>query len=57
VSTAEVFDTTVTERRPGRQPVSERGLIDQVDAVWQALERLGDQTMRGVEGASVAEEG
>jgi hypothetical protein len=44
VPTSEVFDPTVIERRPGRQPLSDARLIDRVDATWQALERLGEQT-------------
>ncbi len=44
VSASEVFDTTVTDRRPGKQPVSDRSLIGRVESTWQALERLSDQT-------------
>jgi hypothetical protein len=46
---SQVFDPTVIERRPGRQPVSDRRLIDRVEATWQALEQLGDQTERIME--------
>lgn len=46
VSASEVFDPGSTDRRPGRQPVSDRRLIDRVDATWEALERLGRQTER-----------
>ena len=53
VPTSEVFDPTVTERRPGRQPLSDRRLIDRVDATWQALERLREQTQQMVEEATV----
>jgi hypothetical protein len=49
VPASEVFDPTVTERRPGRQPISDTRLIDRVEATWQALERLGEQTVRMVE--------
>jgi hypothetical protein len=55
VPVSEVFDSAVTERRPGRQPVSDRGLIDRVDAAWQALEKLSEQTVRSMEGTRVAE--
>jgi hypothetical protein len=53
VPTSEVFDPTVTERRPGRQPLSDRRLIDRVDATWEALERLREQTKQMVEEATV----
>ena len=46
VPTSEVFDPTVIERRPGRQPLSDGRLIDRVDATWRALERLREQTDR-----------
>ena len=55
VATSEVIDPTITERRAGRQPVSDRRLIDRVDATWQALERLGGQTGRTMEEATVQE--
>jgi hypothetical protein len=53
VPTSEVFDPTVIERRPGRQPLSDRRLIDRIDATWQALERLGEQTEQMTEEATV----
>lgn len=53
VPTSEVFDPTVIESRPGRQPLSDRRLIDQVDATWQALERLREQTEQMMEEATV----
>jgi hypothetical protein len=53
VPTSEVFDPTVTGRRPGRQPLSDRRLIDRVDATWQALERLREQTEQMIEEAKV----
>jgi hypothetical protein len=34
----------VVARRAGRQPVSERRLIDKVEATWRALEGLGRKT-------------
>ncbi len=55
VPVSEIFDPTVTERRPGRQPISDRGLIDRIDATWQALEQLSEQTQRIVEEATIAE--
>ena len=55
VSTSEVFDPDVTDRRTGKQPVSDRRLIDRIDATWQALEQLGKQTERMIEEGTVAE--
>ncbi len=55
VPASEVFDPTVTERRPGRQPISDRRLIDRIDATWHALEELSEQTQRIIEEATVAE--
>jgi hypothetical protein len=49
VPVSEVYDPTVTERRPGKQPISDRRLIARVDATWQALEQLGKQTERTIE--------
>ena len=46
VQTSEVFDSTVTDRRSGKQPISNRGLIDRIDATWQALEQPGKHTER-----------
>jgi len=46
VPASEVLDPTVTEKRPGRQPISDRRLIDRVEATWQALEQLGERTKR-----------
>lgn len=53
VPASEVFDPGSTDRRPGRQPVSDRRLIDRIDATWEALERLGGQTERMVREAAV----
>jgi hypothetical protein len=53
VPTWEVFDPTAIERRPGRQPLSDRRLIDRIDATWQALERLREQTEQMMEEATV----
>ena len=55
VPASEMFDPTVIERRPGRQPISDRRLIDRLDATWQALEQLSEQTRRITEEATVAE--
>jgi Sulfotransferase family len=44
VPVGEVFDPGITTGRSGKQPVSDRRLIDKVDATWQALEMLGTQT-------------
>src|SRR3712207_5826413 len=49
VAVSEVFDPTVTERRPDKQPISDRRLIARVDATWHALEQLGEQTERTIE--------
>jgi hypothetical protein len=46
VPASEVFDPTAIERRSGRQPISDRSLIQRIDATWQALEQLGEQTER-----------
>jgi len=46
VPTSEVMDSTLTERRPGRQPVSDTRLIERLEATWQALEELGERTER-----------
>jgi hypothetical protein len=53
VPISEVFDAAVTQRRSGRQPVSDRRLIDRIDATWQALEQLGKKTERIIEEATV----
>ena len=55
VPVSELIDPSVTERRSNKQPISDRRLIERVDATWQALERLGEQTARSIEGAEVAE--
>ena len=55
VPISEVFDTTVTARRHDRQPISDRRLIERIDATWQALEQLSEQTSRTIEEAAVAE--
>ena len=53
VAVAEIIDPTVTERRSGRQPVSDRRLIARVEATWRALEQLGGQTERTMEEATL----
>jgi hypothetical protein len=44
VPPGEAFDPGVVAPRTGRQPVSDRRLIDKVDATWRALEGLGQKT-------------
>jgi hypothetical protein len=44
VPPGEAFDPGVVARRAGRQPVSERRLIDKVEATWRVLEGLGRKT-------------
>jgi hypothetical protein len=53
VPTSEVFDPDVVESRPGRQPLSDGRLIDRIDATWQALERLREQTEQMMEEATL----
>ncbi len=55
VPVSEILDPTVTEGRPGRQPISDRGLIGRIDATWQALEQLSEQTQRVIEEAAIAQ--
>lgn len=40
VQASQVFDPNATVRRSGKQPVSDRSLIGQVEETWQALEQL-----------------
>ncbi len=42
----EAFDPGVVARRTGRQPISDRRLIGEVGATWEALEKLGRDTER-----------
>ncbi len=44
VPASEVFDPAAIERRFGRQPISDERLIHRIEATWQALEQLGEQT-------------
>ena len=53
VPASEVFDPAVIDRRPGKQPISDRRLIGRVDATWQALEKLSRQTERTIEETTV----
>ena len=53
VPASEVFDPTVTEGRSGRQPISDRRLIDRVEATWQALQQLGEKTERIIDETTV----
>ena len=50
-----VFDPVVAGRRPGKQPISGRRLIPRVEATWQVLQRLSEQTKRIMEEAPIAE--
>ena len=52
VPASAVFDLTVTDRRPGKQPISDERLIEQIDGTWQALERLSAQTRQMIEQAT-----
>jgi hypothetical protein len=52
VPTSAVFDLTVTDRRPGKQPISDRRLIHRIDETWHALEALSKQTERVIEQAT-----
>lgn len=54
VPVSEVFDPTAIERRSGKQPVSDRRLIDRIDATWQALEELSEQSERARPSRTVA---
>jgi hypothetical protein len=53
VSASEVFDPAATEMRPDKQPISDRRLVDRVEATWRALEQLGEQTRRTMEETTV----
>ena len=53
VPASAVFDLTVTDRRPGKQPISNTRLIDQIDETWQTLEQLSKQTEQIMEQATV----
>jgi hypothetical protein len=53
VPASEVFNPTAMERRSGRQPISDRRLIDRIGATWRALEQLGEQTERITEETTV----
>lgn len=53
VSVSEVMDPSVTEGRTSKQPVSDRGLIERVDATWWALEQLAERTQQTLEDATV----
>lgn len=44
LAVTEVFDPSVTDGRSGRQPVSDRRLIDRIGETWRALERLSERT-------------
>ncbi len=53
VPASEVFDPAVTDGRAGKQPISDRGLIDRIDATWQALQRLRERTEQMMKEATV----
>jgi hypothetical protein len=53
VPASEVFDPAVTDGRTGKQPISDRRLIGRLDATWQALEQLSQQTERTMEEATL----
>ena len=53
VPVSDVFDPAVIERRPDKQPLSDRRLIARVDAAWQELEQLGEQARRTMEETAV----
>lgn len=44
VPVGEVFNPEATARRSGRQPISDRRLIPEIEATWNALEELGRET-------------
>jgi hypothetical protein len=44
VPVGEVFDPGIATRRSGKQPVSDRRLIDRVCTTWRGLEELGART-------------
>jgi hypothetical protein len=52
VPASAVFDLTVTDRRPGKQPISDGRLIERIEGTWQALEQLGEQTQRTIDQAT-----
>lgn len=49
VPVGEVFDTSISTGRSGKQPVSDRRLIGRVNATWRALEGLSARTGRMLE--------
>lgn len=53
VPVSEVLDPDATQKRFGGQPISDRRLIDRIEATWQALEELGKQAARTAEEATV----
>lgn len=54
VDVAEVFDPSVTASRTGRQPVSDRRLVPEVDRVWEELESLERSTEAMIEEGRLA---
>ena len=57
VPVSEVFDPAAAARRPGRQPVSDRGLVEKVDETWRSLEELGRKTEAMLHAGRAAREG
>jgi hypothetical protein len=54
VPIGEAFDPAITVRRPGKQPVADRALIDKVGTTWRALEELSGRTEAMLTGREVA---
>lgn len=54
VDVAEVFDPSVTACRTGRQPVSDRSWIPEVERVWEELESLERATEAMIEEGKLA---
>jgi hypothetical protein len=52
VPISEVLDLAVIQKRSGKQPLSDRRLIDRIDATWQALEQLSKQSELMIEEAT-----
>jgi hypothetical protein len=54
VPLGEAFDPAMTVRRPGRQPVADRNLIEKVGATWRALQELSGRTEAMLTGRGAA---
>jgi hypothetical protein len=44
VPVGEVYDASATFRRPGKQPISNKGLVPRVERAWEGLEGLARKT-------------